>query len=110
MLATFADEALVVRGRWPDAVFGNVSVWNRYMQPYDHRDWPISLNRKQTRLEPDGSFVIVLAHERPPQLNWLATEGRSSGLLYWRYQLTQERPILPTYEGVPFADLAGLAS
>lgn len=107
------DEALVVRGRWPDAVFGNVSVWNRYMQPYDHRDWPISLNRKQTRLEPDGSFVIVLAHARPPQPNWLATEGRSSGLLYWRYQLTRERPILPTYEVVPFADLAdpaGLAS
>jgi len=101
-------QALVVRGRWPDAVFANVSVWNRYMQPYDHRDWPISLNRKQTKREPDGSFVIVLAHEQPPQPNWLATEGRTSGLLYWRYLLPRERPQLPTYEVVAVSELGDL--
>ena len=37
---------------------------------------PVSLNRKQTRLERDGSFRIVIAHRDPGVPNWIDAEGR----------------------------------
>ena len=30
------DEALVITGRWPECVFANVSIWNRFLQTYDY--------------------------------------------------------------------------
>src|SRR5262245_8236458 len=48
------DDALVMTGRWPKCRFANVSLWNRHMQTYDFANRPVSKNRTQTRLEPDG--------------------------------------------------------
>ena len=79
------DEALVITGRWPECVFANVCLWNRFQQTLDYRNRSVSLNRKQTRLEADGSFRIVIAHEDPGTPNWLDTEGNPFGLVFWRY-------------------------
>jgi hypothetical protein len=84
------DEALVIRGRFPRCRFANVVLWNRHTHTLDYRYRRISLNRKQTTLEPDGSFKIVLAAKDPGVPNWLDTEGRPSGSVFWRFQLPEE--------------------
>jgi hypothetical protein len=81
------DEALVVSGRWPECRCANVSLWNRHLQTYDYAHRRVSLNRAQTKLEADGSFRIVIAHRDPGTPNWLDTEGRPFGLVFWRYFL-----------------------
>lgn len=85
-------QALEISGRFPPCRFANVVLWNRFMQSYDYRQRRVSFNRNQLAYEDDGSFRIVLAHEDPGQGNWLDTEGRVSGLIYWRYLLPREAP------------------
>lgn len=100
------DQALVIDGRFPSCRFANVNVWNRYQQTYDYVTRTVSLNRKQTRLQPDGSFRMVLAHRDPGVPNWLDTEGRPGGILFWRFVLP-EGPIAPLRaQVVPFSQIA----
>jgi hypothetical protein len=99
-------EALVIEGRWPrKARFANVVLWNRFMQTYDYAHRRVSLNRKQTKLERDGSFRIVIAHEDPGVPNWIDTEGRVSGLVFWRFQLPEEEIVTPVGSILPAASL-----
>ncbi len=86
------DEALVIRGRFPDCRFANVVLWNRYMQTHDFVNRRVSFNRRQIEYEDDGSFKLMLAHSDPGVPNWLDTEGRSVGQIYWRYVYPVEKP------------------
>jgi hypothetical protein len=99
------DQALVIEGRWPKARFANVVLWNRFMQTYDYAHRRVSLNRKQTKLERDGSFRIVIAHSDPGVPNWIDAEGRVSGLVFWRFQLPQGDIVTPVGKVVPLASL-----
>jgi hypothetical protein len=94
------DEALVMTGRWPACRFANVSLWNRFQQTFDYVNRPISRNRKQTQLEPGGSFRMLLAHEDPGLPNWLDTEGRPFGLVFWRFMLPEGQIETPQAEVV----------
>jgi hypothetical protein len=89
------DEALLMEGRFPRCRFASVMLWNRYLQSYDYSSRRISLNRVQTRLEPDGSYRIVLAGRDPGVANWVDTEGRPSGLVYWRFLLPEGQIVTP---------------
>lgn len=99
------DEALVIEGRFPKCRFANVMLWNRFLQTYDYLTHRISLNRKQTVLQPDGSFRMVVAHSDPGLPNWIDTQGRPSGLIYWRFVFPDEaiQPIASRV--VPLASL-----
>jgi hypothetical protein len=99
------DEALVITGRWPECAFGNVSIWNRYLQTYDYAHRPAYRNRANTTLEPDGSFRMVLAHEDPGLPNWIDTEGRPFGMVFWRFFLHEGEIETPKAIVVKFADL-----
>jgi hypothetical protein len=100
------DQALVIEGRWPKkARFANLVLWNRFMQTYDFAHRRVSLNRKQTKLERDGSFRIVIAHSDPGVPNWIDAEGRVSGLIFWRFQLPEEDIVTPVGKLVPLASL-----
>ena len=81
------DEALVITGRWPDCRFANVCLWNRFQQTLDYANRTVSLNRAQTQLNDDGSFQMVIAHDDPGLPNWLDTEGKAMGLVFWRFFL-----------------------
>lgn len=100
------DQALVLSGRWPDCRCANVVLWNRFLQTYDYTSRRVSLNRAQTALEPDGSFRIVLAHEDPGLPNWLDTEGRPFGLLFFRFMLPESPIETPRAELVDLASIA----
>ncbi len=99
------DEALVITMRWPECRFGNVTLWTRFLQTYDYAHRPCGRNRANTTLEPDGSFRIVIAHEDPGVPNWLDTEGRPSGSVFWRFFLPEGDIETPQAEVVKLADV-----
>ena len=96
------DEAMVITGHWPKCLFANVNLWNRFQQTYDYIGRQISLNRKQTQLADDGSFRMVVAHRDPGVANWLDTEGRPFGVIFWRYFLAEGEVATPAAKIVPF--------
>ncbi len=100
------DQALVMTARWPECRCANVCLWNRHMQTYDYANRQVSLNRAQTRLEPDGSFRVVLAARDPGVPNWIDTEGRPFGLVFWRYMLPEGEIERPVAEIVPLDGLS----
>jgi hypothetical protein len=99
------DEALVITGRWPTCRFANVCLWNRWSQMYDYVNRQVSRNRANTTLEPDGSFRMILAHEDPGLPNWIDTEGRPLGTVFWRFFLPEGPVEKPKAEVVKLADL-----
>ncbi|HEX6424145.1 MAG TPA: DUF1214 domain-containing protein [Acidimicrobiales bacterium] len=100
------DDALVMRARWPRCRCANVSLWNRQLQTFDYLRHPVSLNRAQAVAGPDGTVTIVLAHRDPGVPNWLSTEGRPFGLVFWRFMLPEGPIDTPTAEVVPVDALA----
>ena len=101
------DEALVMTGRWPECRAGYVCLWNRWIQTFDYANRPAGLNRKQTRPEADGSFRIVLAPRDPGVPNWIDTEGRPFGMVFWRFVLPEGEIETPQATVVPIAEVAG---
>jgi hypothetical protein len=79
-------------GRIPEGVFANVMLWNRHMQTLEYRDRRSALNRRQIRLEADGTFRIVVAHRDPGVANWLDTDGHARGTIFWRFLLPDTDP------------------
>jgi len=102
------DEALVIEGRFPKCRFANVMLWNRFLQTYDYTTHRISLNRKQTVPGPDGGFRMIVAHQDPGLPNWLDTQGRPSGLMYWRFVFPEELIQPLASKVVPFTSLTKL--
>ena len=99
-------QALVIDGRWPkDCRSANVCLWNRHMQTFDYLNRQVTLNRRQTKLEPDGSFRIVVAAEDPGTPNWLDTEGRKFGLVFFRFMLPESEIETPRAQLVPIESL-----
>ncbi len=100
------DEALVITGRWPTCRFASVDLWNRFLQTYDYVHRPVGRNRANTVLEGDGTFRLVLAHRDPQVPNWLDTEGRPAGQLFWRFFLPEGDIETPQAVVVPFASIS----
>jgi hypothetical protein len=99
------DQALVIEGRYPKCSFGSVALWNRFMQTYDFRNYQVSLNRKQTKLEPGGGFRMVIAHEDPGVPNWINACGAPFGMIYVRFALPEEAPQALVTKVAPLASL-----
>ena len=83
------DEALVMRVRWPRCRYGGVALWNRHLQTFDYLRGNVGLNRAQAVTDRDGVATIVLAHRDSGVPNWLTTEGRPFGLVFWRFLLAE---------------------
>jgi hypothetical protein len=99
-------QALLIEGRWPDDCrMANVCLWNRHMQTFDYLNRQVTLNRRQTKVESDGSFRIVIAAEDPGVPNWLDTEGRGFGLVFFRYMLPEGEIETPRGSLVPLDSL-----
>jgi hypothetical protein len=108
LMAPFAlgdGEVLLIEGRFPRCRFGNVVLWNRHLQTFEYRRRRSSLNRRQTSLETDGSFRMVVAHEDPGVPNWLDTAGARKGLIFVRYLLPEEQPGRLTTQVMNLSDL-----
>ena len=66
-----------------------------------------SLKRAQTKLQPDGRYRIVVAGRDPGVPNRIDTEGRPSGLVYWRFLLPEGEIETPRTRVVPLSELQG---
>ncbi len=84
------NQALVIRGRFPRCRFANVVLFNRFLQTLNYEERTISLNRAQAVTDAAGNFEMVVAHRDPGRANWLDTEGRPFGIIFWRFQLPEE--------------------
>jgi hypothetical protein len=84
------EQALVIRGRFPKCRFSNLVLFNRFLQTLDYETRTISRNRAQTTRDADGNFEMIVAHRDPGRPNWLDTEGRPYGIMFWRFQLPEE--------------------
>jgi hypothetical protein len=84
------DQALVMKGRWPRCLMGNVVIWNEQLQTPPYIGRKVSFNRRQLKYEEDGSFTIVLSHRDPGVPNWIDTAGMKTGMIFWRYLLPEE--------------------
>jgi hypothetical protein len=100
-----ADEALVMTIRWPVCRCANVSLWNRQLQTFDYLRGRVSLNRAQAVADDDGSVRMVIAHRDPGVPNWLTTEGRPFGMVFWRFFLPEGPIDTPQAEVVPVDSL-----
>jgi Protein of unknown function (DUF1214) len=100
------DEALIITGRWPACRFANVCLWNRFSQMYNYPGRLVSRNRANTTLLADGSFRMILAHQDPGAPNWLDTEGRSSGTIFWRFFLPEGDIATPQAEVVDLSSFS----
>ena len=60
----------------------------------------------RVRSEPDGSFRMIIAHRDPGVPNWLDTEGRPFGMVFWRFMLPEGEIETPQAQVVPFAEVA----
>lgn len=98
-------EALVMTARWPECRCANVNLWNRQLQTFDYLRHPVGLNRASAVPEPDGTVRIVVAAEDPGVPNWLDTEGRPFGLVFWRFMLPTGPIETPHAEVVPLGDV-----
>ncbi len=99
------DEALVIEGAWPECRAGYLCLWTRWQQTLDYLNRPVGLNRKQTTLEPDGTFRMVVAHQDPGVPNWIDTEGRNLVIGFWRFVLPTSDIVTPTVTLVPFDEI-----
>jgi hypothetical protein len=83
------DQALLIRGQFPKCRFSNVVLFNRFLQTFNYEERTISLNRAQTVQDAQGKFEMIVAHKDPGRPNWLDTEGRPYGIMFWRFQLPE---------------------
>lgn len=81
--------ALVIEGRMPTCVYASVVLTNRYLQSLDYRERRVCLNHDSMQRDSEGRFRVVVAGEDPGVPNWLHTEGRSHGVVYWRFMLPE---------------------
>jgi hypothetical protein len=102
------DQALVVEGRSPDCAFWNLCLWNPLLHTYDPAYDRVTINGHQVVPEDDGSWRIVVAAADPGHPNWISTQGRTSGLLWFRWFLPAETPGRPACRVVPLAEAGGV--
>jgi hypothetical protein len=57
-------------------------------------------------LSAEWGVRIVVAHRDPDVANWLETEGRPFGTIFWRFLQPEETPERPHTEVVPITSLA----
>ncbi len=102
-----ADEALVIEGDLCPCRYWNVLLYSRFLNSLDHRSRPVSLTGHRARVD-GGRYRLVLAAQAPPEGHgpWLDTEGRSTGIVVFRFLHPEGEPPLPQATVVRLADLA----
>ncbi len=69
------DEVLEVTGRVPDCRYLSIQLLTRFMESGDWAHHRVFLTDRDLVLEPDGSFVVHIAHRDTGHPNWLDTSG-----------------------------------
>jgi hypothetical protein len=89
-------EAVVFSCRPPPCRHWSVSLATWWWEAIDFTARQSSLNHAQARLDADGVFRGVIAHEDPGVPNWLDTAGHERGTLIARFVMAEAAPEIET--------------
>ena len=98
------DEAWVLDVTPPDCTYWNFQLDNWWMESFDYRFRPVTVNKHSAKLEPDGSVRIICAARDPGVGNWIDTCRHSEGTALLRWVGADEHP-LPHARIVKLEDL-----
>lgn len=101
-----ADEVLLIETERVDAAFWTVQLGNTWFQSLDYQYRQGSLNSRQATPDPDGRFRVVVAHSDPGYVNWLDTDGRREGVVYYRWNQAAAAPPAPRARVLKLTELA----
>ena len=99
------DEALVLKGRSPECVFWNMCLWNQFLHCFNYDYDDVTTNCSKVELDSDGSWTIVIAANDPGVPNWVSTQGRPHGRIWFRWFLPERTPDPISTEVVKLAEL-----
>jgi hypothetical protein len=85
-------QAVLLEFRPPTCRHWSVSLATWYWETVDYATRQSSLNGHQGRLDSDGVFRAVIAHDDPGVPNWLDTGGHTSGTVAARFLLADAAP------------------
>jgi hypothetical protein len=89
-------EAVIFECTPPRCRHWSVSLATWWWEAIDFSARQSSLNHAQARLDADGAFRGVIAHEDPGVPNWLDTAGHERGTLIARFVMAEEAPRIRT--------------
>jgi len=98
------DEALILESEIPNAQFWSVQLGDICWRVLDYAYHQTSLNGIQAKLDPDGRFRAVVAHQDPGAWNWLDTMGNTDGILIFRFYRF-DRAVTPNIRKVKLTEL-----
>lgn len=97
-------DALIIETDVPDARYWAFQLCGLWFEGRDYANRQTSINNHQARIDADGRFRCVIAHEDPGVPNWLDAAGHEEGLLQYRWIWTRDNP-RPTCRTVKLADV-----
>lgn len=86
------DDAVIVELAVPRCRQWSVGLGNWWWESVDFQNRQASLNGAQARIDPDGVFRGVIAHDDPGVWNWIDTAGYTKGTLAARFLLAESAP------------------
>ena len=98
------DEAVLIEFTPPACRMWSVALCSFWFESLEFGQRQSSLNGHQARLDPDGVFRGVIAHDDPCVANWIDPEGHRQGTLAVRFLFAEETP-RPVLSRVPRAEL-----
>ncbi len=78
-----------------------------WLESGDMANRQVSLAGHQVHVDDDGRLRVVLSAQDPGVPNWIDTEGRPSGLVYWRFLLPEGEIETPRARVVALSELRG---
>lgn len=103
-----SEGALIITTEAPDADYWG---WSIHTEPwFESGDWPnrqTSLSGDQLHVDSDGLVRIVLSQRDPGVPNWLDSEARPRGLIFYRL-IHAQHDITPHAEVVPMGEVLSL--
>jgi hypothetical protein len=99
------EEALLIECELPDARYWSIQLYSfGWFESLDVARRTTSLSGHQIEADDDGAFRVVVAHDDPGVWNWLDTEGRSEGVISYRWVWSRTAPT-PRATVVPATEL-----
>jgi hypothetical protein len=83
---------LIIETDGPKARYWAFQLCGLWFEGRDYGNRHTSINHHQARIDADGRFRCVLAHEDPGVANWLDAAGHTEGLLQYRWVWTEDSP------------------
>jgi hypothetical protein len=87
-------EAVILECRPPRCRQWSISLATWWWEAIDFTARQSSLNHAQARLDADGAFRGVIAHEDPGVPNWLDAAGHERGTLIARFVMAETAPVI----------------